>query len=89
MSFRIETEARGRFSVFILSGHLEMQAIAELTKLFALKADRRAIVVDLKDVSLVDRKVMRFFIGCEADGVTLEHCTPYLREWMEREKDCG
>jgi hypothetical protein len=30
---------------------------------------------------------MRFFISCEADGVQLEHCTPYIREWMEREKD--
>jgi hypothetical protein len=23
----------------------------------------------------------------EADGVTLENCTRYIREWMEREKD--
>ena len=24
---------------------------------------------------------------CEADGVKLENCAPYIREWMEREKD--
>jgi hypothetical protein len=30
---------------------------------------------------------MRFFMSCEADGAKLEHCTPYIREWMEREKD--
>ena len=89
MAFRIETAARGRFSVFILSGRIETQAIAELKRLFELQTDYRDIVVDLKDVTLVDREVMRFFLRCEADGVKLENCTPYLREWMDREKDCG
>jgi hypothetical protein len=87
MIFRIETAARGAFTVFILSGRIEKQAIAELKRLFELQTDRRAIILDLKDVSVVDREVMRFFISCEADGVQLERCTPYIREWMEREKD--
>jgi hypothetical protein len=87
MTFRIETAARGRFSVFILSGHIETEPIAELRRLCGLQTDYSDLVVDLKDVSLVDRDVMRCFMRCEADGVTLENCTPYLREWMEREKD--
>jgi hypothetical protein len=87
MIFRIETAARGRFTVFTLSGRIEKPAIAELKRLFELQTDRRDIILDLKDVSVVDREVMRFFISCEADGVQLEHCTPYIREWMEREKD--
>jgi hypothetical protein len=87
MAFRIEIAARGRFTVFILSGHIETQAIAELRRLREFQTDYRDIVVDLKDVSLVDREAMRFFMSWEADGVTLENCTPYIREWMEREKD--
>jgi hypothetical protein len=87
MAFRIETAARGRFSVFTLSGRIEAQAIAELERILELQTDCRDIVVDLKDVSLVDREAMRFFVRCEADGVKLENCTPYIREWMEREKD--
>ena len=87
MAFRIETAARGRFSVLTLSGRIEAQAIAELERLLELQTDHRDIVVDLKDVSLVDREAMRFFARCEADGVKLENCTPYIREWMEREKD--
>ena len=73
--------------VFILSGRIETQAIAELRRLFELETDYRDIVLDLKDVSLVDRDVMGFLARCEADGLTLENCTPYIREWMEREKD--
>ena len=87
MTFRIDTETRGKFTVFVLSGRIETQAMAELRRLFELQADCHNIVLDLKDVSVVDREVMRFFIRCEADGVKLENCTPYIREWMEREKD--
>jgi hypothetical protein len=89
MAFRIETAARGRSSVFIVSGHIEAHAIAELRRLFKIHSDYHDIVVDLKDVSLVDREAMRFFVACEADGVKLENCTPYLREWMERDKESG
>ena len=73
--------------MFILSGRIEKQAIAELERLFEHKTDYRDIVLDLKDVSLVDREVMSFLARCEADGVKLENCAPYIREWMEREKD--
>jgi len=73
--------------VFILSGRIETQAIAELRRLFELETDYRDIVLDLKDVSLVDRDVMGFLARCEAGGVKLENCAPYIREWMEREKD--
>ena len=87
MTFRIETAARGRLKVFALSGRVETQAIAELRGLFGLQADCREIVLDLKAVSLVSRDAMGFLSRCEADGVKLENCTPYIREWMEREKD--
>ena len=87
MTFRIETTPRGKFTVFILSGRIESQAIDELRRLLELHADHRDIVLDLKDVGVVDREVMRFFMSCEADGVKLERCTPYIREWREREKD--
>ena len=86
MTFRIETAARGRFTVFILSGRLEKEAIAELERLFECQTDFRDIVLDLKDVGVIDRDVMYFFVRCEAEGVNLENCAPYIREWMEREK---
>jgi len=87
MTFRIETLPRGALTVFLLSGRVETQAIAELKRLFELQTAYRGIIVDLKDVSLVDREVMRFLARCEADGVSLENCPPYIREWIRREKD--
>jgi anti-anti-sigma regulatory factor len=87
MTFRIETVVRGRFTVFVLSGRIEKQAIAELRRLFERQTDYRDIVLDLKDVGVIDREVMRFLVRCKEDGVKLENCAPYIREWMEREKD--
>lgn len=71
--------------MFILSGRLETLVIAELSRLIELLTERD-IILDLKDVGVIDREVMRFFLRCEADGVKLENCPSYLREWMEREK---
>src|SRR2546425_221492 len=63
MAFRTETAARGRFTVFILSGRIEKQAIAELRRLLECQTDYRNIVLDLKDVGVIDRDVMRFAGG--------------------------
>jgi hypothetical protein len=87
MAFRIDTAARGKFTVFILSGRIETQAIAELGRFFELQTERRNIVLDLKDVCLVSRDAMGFLSRCEADGAKLENCPSYIREWIEREKD--
>jgi hypothetical protein len=87
MAFRIETAARGRCAVFILSGRIEKEAIAELRRLFECQTNRLDIVLDLKDVGVIDRDVMHFFMRCEGDGVKLENCASYVREWMAREND--
>ena len=73
--------------MFSLCGRIDKQVIAELRRLFEFQTDDRDIVLDLKEVGVVDREVMRFFMSCEAEGVRLENCTAYIREWMEREKD--
>jgi hypothetical protein len=87
MTFRIETEARGTRTVFILSGRVETQAIAEMRRLLERETHHRGVVLDLKEVSLIDREVVRFLSDCETNGVEVENCPPYIREWMEREKD--
>ena len=87
MTFRIESAVRGGFTVFLLSGRIETQAIAELGRLFELQSDFCDIVLDLKAVGVIDRDVIGFLARCETDGVKLENCPLYIREWMEREQD--
>ncbi len=71
--------------VFTLSGQMKAEEVAELRALF--DADYRTIVLDLQDVRLADRDAMKFLRDCEADGMQLENCPEYVREWMEREND--
>ena len=40
-----------------------------------------------RDVRLADRDALKFLRDCEADGMKLENCPAYVREWMEWEKD--
>ena len=64
---------------------MEAEQVAELKKLF--DRDHQNIILDLWDVRLADRDAVRFLRGCEADGMKLENCPAYVREWMNREKD--
>lgn len=86
MTFRIETVARGKLAVFVLSGRIENQAIAELVRLFELQPAECDIVLDLKEVGVIHRDALHFFVGCEANGVKLENCPAYIREWINKEK---
>jgi hypothetical protein len=85
MTLRIERSTRQRFTVFTLSGRMEAEQVAELKELF--DRDYRNIILDLWDLRLADRDAVRFLRGCEADGMKLENCPAYIREWMDREKD--
>ncbi len=80
-----ERSVRQGITVFALSGRMNAEEVAELKALF--DADYRNIILDLRDVRLADRDAVRFLRGCEADGMKLENCPAYVREWMDREKD--
>ena len=43
-------------------------------------------VLDLEELDLVDVEGVRFLNACEATGISVLHCSPYIREWMLRER---
>jgi anti-anti-sigma regulatory factor len=75
--------------VFRLSGRMDAENVDELKELFGLEASevkRRSIVLDLKDLTLVDRDAVKFLGSCEADSIKLKNCPAYIREWITRER---
>jgi hypothetical protein len=42
--------------------------------------------LDLEEVDLVDVEAVRFLNVCEERGVSVLQCSPYIREWMLRER---
>jgi hypothetical protein len=64
---------------------MEAGQVVELKELF--DRDYRNIILDLQEMRLADRDAVRFLRDCEADGMKLENCPAYIREWMDREQD--
>jgi hypothetical protein len=85
MTLRIERSVRQGFTVFTLSGRMKAEQVAELKKLF--DTEYRSIILNLQELRLADRDAVKFLRSCERDGLNLENCPAYVREWMDREED--
>ena len=82
---RIQRSANGRV-VVTLSGRIEAEDVKALRELLALETAGQHLVLDLRDVTLVNQDAVKFLAGCEADSIKLENCPAYIREWIERIK---
>ena len=80
------TRAANGVVVFRLSGQMSTENISELETLFSAEADGRQILLDLKDLTLVDRGIVSFLKRSEANGIKLENCPAYIRQWISQEK---
>jgi anti-anti-sigma regulatory factor len=83
------TRAANGEVVWTLSGRMDAENVIELKSLFKSEPEGRRIVLDLKDLTLVDREAVRFLERCEVDSVQLKNCPGYIREWITRERDAG
>jgi hypothetical protein len=43
------------------------------------------VALDLEEVDLIDLDGVRFLNECESVGIPVLQCSPYVREWMQRE----
>jgi hypothetical protein len=70
---------------FTVSGRMDSANLHELKNLTDAEAVGR-MVLDLKELLLVDRDAVRFLKRCESNGIELRNCSAYIREWITREK---
>ncbi len=84
MTLRILKISDGARTVLKLSGRIQARDIEDLSA--QMNRRTRGTVLDLQEVTLVDAEVVRFLGLCEAKGVELAHCSPYIREWVFREQ---
>jgi hypothetical protein len=71
-----------KFSIFALSGRIRGEDETVMEQLMGSKANDYNIILDLKDVRLVDREAVRFLSQCESQGAKLENCPLYIRKWI-------
>ncbi len=85
MTLRIQEQLdKPDCTTFALSGRIQSEHVLHLASL--LKQERARIVLDLKEVTLVDREAVRFLVACETKGSVLRNCPAFVREWILRER---
>jgi anti-anti-sigma regulatory factor len=80
------TRAANGEVVFTVSGRLDAENVGELETLISAEASGRRLVLDLKDLTLVDQDVVGFLRRCEADSIQLKNCPAYIRGWIRGER---
>ena len=82
---RIERSANGQV-VFTLSGRMQTQDIEQVQQLLAVEAPGQRLMFNLRDVTLVNQDSVTFLAHCEANGIKLENCPLYIRNWIDKGK---
>ena len=85
MTLKIEKYADEYGTTIRLIGRVQAEHLAELET--QIKESGSKVALDLEEVNLVDVEVVRFLGRCEAQGVKLLNCCPYIRDWIGKECD--
>jgi anti-anti-sigma regulatory factor len=83
MTIRIQQTTEGDCTVLRLSGELvssQREALLE-----EIESNDNTIALCLEEVTIVDLDIVQLLARCEARGVKLLNCPPYIREWISRE----
>jgi anti-anti-sigma regulatory factor len=87
MTFKIERAHSGQATTIRLIGRLGSECLGELKEQVAHGGPQ--VVLDLAEVELVDVAIVRFLNACQNEGAEIANGSPYIREWMLRERKPG
>jgi hypothetical protein len=82
---KIERASNGKV-VLRLSGAIEGAEVSELDRLIRLENGAH-LLLDLENVTRVDREGVKFLARCAQAGAVLENPPAYIREWVARERE--
>jgi hypothetical protein len=84
MACRVDRLIEPEVTVLRISGRITAQELEVLRA--AVEEESGAVVLDLKDVGLIDGDAVRFLAIIEANGGALRNCPAFIREWVNRER---
>ena len=81
---KIQRTTEGAAIVLTVSGRLDAGNVSELCESLDVIAIGTTVVLDLTDLLLADRYVVRLLCEWEAAGgrIALRNCPAYIRTWM-------
>jgi len=84
MTLKIEKIATERGTVIRLIGRLRREHLGVLTKQIESCMDE--ITLDLDELALISLEGVRFLIACQGRGIAVANASPYITDWMRRER---
>ncbi len=84
MTLKIEKYADRHSTTIRLIGRMRAEHLPELEK--QIRESKSKIVLDLEELNLIDVEAVRFLGMCETQGVTVLNCSPYIRDWIDKER---
>jgi len=77
----------GKTTVLTVIGRLGAENVSELCQLVETEPTDKVLVLDLADLVLADRAVVRILRNFELqERIVLRNCPAYIREWITREQ---
>ena len=83
MTLKIESISDSNGTTIRLIGRMQEEHLDELKA--QVEKGSAKIALDLEQLSLVDVKAVRFLAQCENDGICMVLCSPYIRDWIDKE----
>jgi hypothetical protein len=80
------TRATNGEVIFTVSGRMDAEHLAELKTLLSSEVNGCNIILDLRDLTLVDQDTVSFLGRCETGNIQLKNCPAYIREWITKER---
>ena len=87
MTLRIEKDSDGQRTTIRLIGRMQREHIEELKA--QINAGGTNVRLDLNEVGLVALDVIRFLATCQTEGISIVHCSSYIKNWIAKERFSG
>jgi hypothetical protein len=84
MTLKIEKVSDAYGTTIRLIGRMQAVYLDELQA--QIRESTARVTLDLREVSLVDVEAVRFLGNCRDQGIHLLHCSPYIEDWVEKER---
>jgi anti-anti-sigma regulatory factor len=84
MTLRIETYADRGGTTIRLIGRMQAEHVSEVER--QIEESGATVMLDLEEVTLVDVQAVRFLGTCEIRGINILNCSPYITDWIAKER---
>jgi ABC-type transporter Mla MlaB component len=84
MTLKIKRVCEKHGTRICLAGELRCSNLAGLRA--ELEQAGQSATLDLDEVNVIDLDGVRLLNECQARGIQVVNCSPYIREWMVQEK---